>query len=423
MKKRLSKSKGKKAKQSQVVVVEKQVVQRAPKSRENRSALGKAGATVGGFIGDAASYIGKIFGMGAYTIEKNVLYDARTESVTPPPLFTTTTDGSIYVCAREFIGDVTGSTLFTLAVNQNINPANRALFPRLSQNAPNYEEYEFLGLVFEFNSTSGTAVGSTNTALGTVIMTTQYDALDPLFNNKIQMESYMFSTSNVPCLSKIHPVECKRGGAPIRNLYVGDPSFYSTFEGAYPANADPRMYDYGKFSLATVGQQAANVMGELWVSYCVKFTVPKYNQSMAIAHIVSSSNTGTAAAPLTAAVLSAGSDLPVSFTNTTFTIPSIGFYEIVLVMTGSDIGSGPGFSLGTNIVNTNGFDGYTSSSQNGFASTGSNAFSATTVQVKANGTGSANTITISGMSSLTAGNVDIYILRRYAISGVVTTGF
>jgi hypothetical protein len=71
--------------------------------------------------------------------------------------------------------DINGSTAFT-NTSFNINPSNALLFPWLSNIAANFSEYRFKNLRFCFNSTSANALNSTNTALGQVIMTTNYNA-------------------------------------------------------------------------------------------------------------------------------------------------------------------------------------------------------------------------------------------------------
>lgn len=113
---------------------------------------------------------------------------------------------------REFIQDVSSSTSF---VNQlfSINAGLASTFPWLSQIAPNFEQYKFHGLIFEFRSTSANALNSTNTALGTVILGTDYNTAAAAFTSKQQMENNEWTCSTKPSLSVIHPIEC----APSQN--------------------------------------------------------------------------------------------------------------------------------------------------------------------------------------------------------------
>lgn len=238
--------------------------------------LNDVGNLVGGGIGSlfgnadrgrsigssAGSWLSKITGFGSYKVNSNTLM-----SDTGPPVFANGAEGTVVISRREFVGDVIGSTLFQNNVF-NINPGNAALFPWLSQVAGGFEQYEMLGLVFEYRPTSGNAVSSTNNALGVVVMSTNYDVLDPAFNSKQEMESYQYTVSTVPSSIAIHPVECKKGLNTLDCMYVRKASF--------PQEADQRFYDMGNFQVATVGQQLADVtLGELWVSYHVKMLKPK----------------------------------------------------------------------------------------------------------------------------------------------------
>jgi len=233
---------------------------------------GAPGAAIGGALG---TLFGKITGMGAYHVKSNTLMNG-----TQIPMFG---DGAGCVMThREFIGDVTGSVAFT-NTPYFINPGNSALFPWLSLCAAQFEEYQLLGMIVEFKSTSAVALNSTNTALGTVILATDYDTYDFAFTSKQQMEAYQFSTSAAPSLSQIHPIECDPKKNVLQNLFIrsGAPS------------GDQRFYDVGVFQLATVGMQAASVIGELWVSYQVKFMKPKLptplGQNLCCAHYKSGS--------------------------------------------------------------------------------------------------------------------------------------
>lgn len=222
------------------------------------------GRSIGGFLGKAASSVlGSIFGMGDYKVNYNTL-----SGIGGPPQFSNNgTNRSTVVTHREYVQDVTGTTSFSIN-SFPITPSNSTLFPWLSSVADNYEEYRIHGMIFEFKTTSGMSVSSTNTALGTVIMSTQYNPNDPQFNNKITMENYEFATSGGPFENFLHPVECKPALTVAPQLYVAQ----STSSGAV---VDLRLTNFGTFSIATVGMQASNVVGELWVSYQVELLKPR----------------------------------------------------------------------------------------------------------------------------------------------------
>jgi hypothetical protein len=241
---------------------------------------------IGGALGRmAGSAIGKIFGAGAYTVKGNTLH---TNSV---PQFAMTKNGNEFA-HREFVADIFsgqlsgGATVFTLQ-QFIINPADEALFPWISQIAENYEMYELLGLIFEYVPASGNSVSSTNAALGTVVMATQYNSLDAPFTSKRQMESYEFATSTVPSCPMLHPVECASQANTLTTLYVNNP-------GAQTTIGDPRFANIGTLNIATVGQQAAGVnLGELWVTAHIRFKRPRLAPAAYTAHFY----TGPGATP------------------------------------------------------------------------------------------------------------------------------
>jgi hypothetical protein len=147
----------------------------------------------------------------------------------------------------------------------NLNPLNPALFPWLSTVAQNFEQYRILGCIVEFKTNSATAVASTNTALGSVIIATQYNALDRAFTNKQQMEQYQYCVSTVPSVSCIHPIECDPSLRVEDILYTDNES----------QDGDARFSNMGVVNIATVGQQAASNLGELWISYEIELINPR----------------------------------------------------------------------------------------------------------------------------------------------------
>lgn len=228
---------------------------------------GGAGATAGSFLGKAAgSLFHKITGFGDYKVSSNTLMaPASADSL---PSFVRSGRG-MKVLHREYLTDIkTSSTVGAYALQTfAIQPAIIQTFPWLANIAANFEEYTINGMIFEFKSNSYDALASTNTASGTVIMTTQYNVLAPVFVNKIQMEQYEFTCSAKPSVDIMHPVECARGESPVSVLstrVAGD------------SVGDLRLYDFGNFNIATVGMQGANTnIGELWISYDITLWKPR----------------------------------------------------------------------------------------------------------------------------------------------------
>jgi hypothetical protein len=186
-----------------------------------------------------------------------------------PPSISNSNAGTL-IRHREYLGDVLASVAFN-TTQYPLNPGLFATFPWLSAVASSYEQYRLRGVLFEFKSLSSDAVlsSATSSALGSVIMATQYDALDTPFLTKFDMENYQFANSSKPSMSFIHPIECSRTQSTLTELYIRT--------GAVPTGGDQRFYDFGVFTIATVGMQAAGgVAGELWCTYEIELIKPKF---------------------------------------------------------------------------------------------------------------------------------------------------
>jgi len=213
--------------------------------------------------------LGAVGGYGDYNVRSNTLLGLPNAGAVPdgslgPPMVINSTNG-VHVKHREYITDVTSSTEFALN-NYFLNPGLPATFPWLATVAQNFEQYKFHGVLFEFRSTSADALNSTNTALGTVIMGTDYNPASPNFVTKQQMENNEWTTSNKPSCTFIHPIECSSRETQVKLWYVRT--------GFVPDGQDQRLFDLANFQIAVVGSQAQAVIGELWVSYDVEFFKP-----------------------------------------------------------------------------------------------------------------------------------------------------
>lgn len=221
------------------------------------------GAAAGRFLGAG---IGSIFGSGDYTLtgpkpSYNVMYNS-----TQTPKFSSGLVNTNVISNREYIGDVLGTTNFTLS-SYPINPGQGKTFPWLSTVAQSYQEYKIHGLIFEFKSLITDFV--TAGAPGVVVAATSYNADAPLFDSKQRMESSEFATSVKPTLGLMHGVECATNQTilPQRFVRMGGVESDSV--------KDLSLYDLGNFQLATQGNPNGVVIGELWVSYVVEFFKPQ----------------------------------------------------------------------------------------------------------------------------------------------------
>lgn len=344
--------------------------------RREESNLASAGAELGRWLGRGADKVVKtLFGFGDYHVEHNTLMSG---GLSPPEMVNSISNGGFILRHREYICDIEATQAFT---NQSffINPALFESFPWLAAVASAFEEYEFRGLVYEFKSMSSDTLLSTsaNTALGTVVMATQYNSLNPPFVDKVTMENYEFANSNKPSCSFLHPVECKRSLTPVTHLY--------TRSGPPAVGGDIRLYDLGEFQIATQGMQAdGGVIGELWATFEIEFFKPKLQSDAD--RILSSRyhlNNVTNTNPLggTAPTEVAGSSLPLTIGLGTITWPETiesGEYLINWNVIGSSTGSLliPTITATTNCTIPDRYAGDTVDvfhSQNGITGTSSNA--------------------------------------------------
>lgn len=230
--------------------------------RTLRAAGSLAGAYLGaGGVGRAiGAGVSRIFGQGDYRVPaRNSFY---TNGV---PSFSPLTSG-FRLQHREYIRDISSSLGFASTTFQ-LNPGQSTLFPWLSAIAQNFEEYKVHGMVVYLNTTSATAVSSTNTALGIWGIVTQYDPSETDFTTKQQCENYVGCQTAVPSCSLIHGVECKPSVNVLDKFFVR--------AGFTPAVEDLKFYDLGKIQVFTQGSQAVSTIGEMWVSYDIEFMKPR----------------------------------------------------------------------------------------------------------------------------------------------------
>jgi len=221
----------------------------------------------GSLIGKMRRVGATIKGFGDYKIANNSIMKG---GMTPPMITNSISNGAVIIRHREYLRDIFNSVDFQ-NISFDLNPGITSSFPWLSQIAMSFAQYRFRGLVFEFKSTSSDTVLSTaaSTSLGTVVMATQYNALDDPFTNKFEMENWEYSVSTKPSLSCMCPIECAKSQTPVSLLWTRNG----------PKPGDERLYDLGNFNIATVGMQGAvgsSAIGELWCSYEIEFFKPQF---------------------------------------------------------------------------------------------------------------------------------------------------
>jgi hypothetical protein len=159
---------------------------------------------------------------------------------------------------RELIGTVNGSVAFT-AVKYALNPGLVATFPWLSSQADGWEQYRFNSLCFEYVTRTATST------VGSVIMSPDYDPLDPAPTSEAFASSYMDSSENATWVDQ----KCILN--PKAMFPLGPRKYIRTAAVA----GDLRTFDVGNFFLCTVEEVGADAIGKLWVEYDVELYVPQ----------------------------------------------------------------------------------------------------------------------------------------------------
>jgi len=251
----------------------------------------KVGSLIPALAGKAGSLFENLLGMGDYRERSKLahkVYNKNSENLMSMVRGTTPTNpGSMNMGAlnvqfnggppiiehREFVGLVYPSTSFQTTVYR-IQPGlkgTKVLFPWGSTVASCFQQYDLKGAIVEYKPTSSNY--SATSALGTVMMSTNYDAEAVPFSTQIAVDNNEFTTSDMPCNCFIHPIECANSQQPINIRYVQS-------ENSSSASNDERFNDVGIFQISTVGNDydvvATGVpIGELWITYRIAFLKPQ----------------------------------------------------------------------------------------------------------------------------------------------------
>lgn len=137
------------------------------------------------------------------------------------------------------------------------------------------------------------AGSSTDPGLGTVIMATDYNLYNSAFADKIQMENMEGAQSVKPSRNMSHRVDCTKKS-------LQQPQYFVRGQGI-AAQGDQRLWDIGRFQVATQGMQSnGKTLSELWVSYEFEFKKPRVMPGqdtqaspLSVDHFTLSNNAGT----------------------------------------------------------------------------------------------------------------------------------
>jgi len=198
-------------------------------------------------------------------------YDIMSNTLVKPMAVPDFGASSIRVTHKEYLGNVMGSDEFQSTVYR-LNPGISDSFPWLAGLARNFQQYRFNGMIFQFVSTSAFALGSTNSALGKVVLATNYNSEDAEFTSTVGMLSTEFSNYGRPAESVQHAIECAPSETFAELLY--------TRTDVEAKGKDLRFTDLGFTQISTEGMQSDSEVGGLWVTYDVTLIKPIINNDI-----------------------------------------------------------------------------------------------------------------------------------------------
>jgi len=218
-----------------------------------------------------SNVLGTIVGMGDYSevdppydIDSNSLMGRMTPEARQVPMMHS--DGTrVRIQHREYLGDIAMTQDFSLT-SIRIDPTNPMSFPWLSSQV-GYQQYRFLGLIYEIKSLSANAISGTVAGMGSITASVRYDAYSEAPTSKSEIANSLFSVSCKPSEHMMIPVECDPSQTlpgPLKVLQVGQQP------------PDLQFYVTGILDIATQG--APNYYtgaAELWVTYDIVFFKPR----------------------------------------------------------------------------------------------------------------------------------------------------
>jgi hypothetical protein len=180
-------------------------------------------------------------------------------------------DDGFHFVHREYVTDITsaGTGAFNLR-SYDVNPGLNSVFPYLAPIASQFEEFRINGLIFEFVSTSSNYAA--NTALGTLIMSAEYNSTATPYTSKVTMENANNALAERPDRNMMFGIECDEFAQ--AKYYVITANTANT-----PTNlTTPCTFYFGDVLPSNI--TAGTVLGELWVSYDISFFKPRPSQSI-----------------------------------------------------------------------------------------------------------------------------------------------
>lgn len=301
-----------------------------------RSVGGSLGHLAGGAVSSLLSPFTQLLGMGDYRTKgpvNNTLFNrssdlpvshmSRIETLVggnANPLnmgaaSATFGDALPRVTHREYVGPVLSNGSGFNTTVYRIQPGLRGasvLFPWGSSVAQCFQQYRLEGAILEYQTTSSDY--ATGSALGSVSMSTLYNAASSPLATILAVNNNEFTTTDKPSSSFIHPIECAPSKSPTDVKYVRSSN-------SPDSSDDDRLDDIGIFQISTNGLSAAagTQIGELWISYDITFLKPALpDLHSGTTFLVTSVGSAADADMLPDYVIDSGSSLPVTVTSNAY---------------------------------------------------------------------------------------------------------
>lgn len=214
--------------------------------------------------------VSKYLGRGAYRSANGLIKGSK--STMPRMRNIKDETGTLVVTHRERLMDVFAPN--DSGFHQDtfiVSPGIEKTFPWLSQIAANYEEYELVQCVFEYDGHSLVGINDTLEVQGSLIMATQMNVKDKPFRDRHEMERFPHASKCAQHGSMAHGVECDP------RKISGDGHKYIRL-GGLAKDEDVRDYDHAKFTIGqynTPTELYGKEIGQLFVYYTVKLIKPK----------------------------------------------------------------------------------------------------------------------------------------------------
>lgn len=241
--------------------------------------------------------------------------------------------GRVRVSRREYVMRVVAPEVTTEFQNTSfaINPGLSGVFAWLSQIAANYDEYTLEHLVFHYKPVISQA--STSGAMGSILLSANYNAGSGKFASFREMAEYMGTLETRVCDEALFGVECdprKNGSQEVEYVRTG----------SVPMGQDIKTYDLATFQLATsdVGSFAeGTLLGHLYVEYDVVLGKPKLFSALGKAILVDmyrGLTPITVTSPMAGAISHPSNNLGAELAGKIITLPTNFYGRIILTYVG-----------------------------------------------------------------------------------------